>query len=397
MKKYRIAVIVSHPIQHFVPQYKSWSDLENIELCVFFASKHGLLPYHDKDFGREISWEGMQLDFMHEFLSGADTREVGKNIDSTDLDNKLKSYEPDLMVVYGYSQRLQQRAIAWGRNNKVPVCMISDAVLRAPKNMVKKFLKPFFLPFIYKKIDLFFSVGDANEAYYRNYGVKDQQMIRTFFPIDTAYYDTVLKNSELVRQRIRKELGIPDDHKVILNVGKLISLKRQIDLIHLSNSMQNTQKKITIILAGTGPDEEYLQNQCKNIGVGGVIFTGFIPPNTLVNYYCASDVYVHCSEYENHSLAISEAIYCGKPVVISDRCGSYGPSDDVRHGLNGFVYACKDISDLQQKLNYIFDDPKIENEMGFKSSQFSRYHQSLAHGEALKQAISILQMKKFDI
>jgi len=394
MKKYRIAVIVSHPIQHFVPQYKSWSNLENIELCVFFASKHGLLPYHDKNFGREVHWKGMQLDFKHEFLSGADTRGLGKKIDSTDLDNKLKSYKPDLMVVYGYSQRLQKRAIKWADKNKVSVCMISDSELHQKRPIIKQLAKRFILPLIYKKIDLFLSVGDANEAYYRYYGVKDQQMIRCFFPIDIEHYDEVLKNSDLARQRIREELGIPNDHKVLLNVGKLVSWKRQIDLVKLSNSIQNLNNKITIILAGTGPDEEYLRSQCENIGVGGVIFAGFVSPNILTEYYCAADAYVHTSEQEPHSLAISEAIYCGKPVILSDRCGSYGPSDDVRHGLNGFVYTCKDINDLTQKINYIFSDNEIESQTGCISSQISRSNQLLAHGKALKQTISILEMKK---
>jgi len=394
MKKYRIAVVVSHPIQHFIPQYKSWSELKNVEVCVFFASKHGLLPYHDKNFGCKVSWEGMQLDFMHEFLSGAETRELGKNIDSKDLDNKLKSYKPDIIVIYGYSQRLQRRALKWAKNNQISVCMISDSELRTQRNIIKKFFKSLILPLIYKKIDLFFSVGDANEAYYRHYGVNDHQIIRCFFPIDIQYYDRILKDSELVRQKIRKQLGIPNDHKVILNVGKLVPWKRQIDLISYSNSIQSPKNKITIILAGTGPDEDYLRRQCKNIGVGGVIFAGFVPPNTLAEYYCATDIYVHASEHEPHSLAISEAIYCGKPVVISDRCGSYGPLDDVRNGLNGFVYTCKNIEDLAQKLNYIFDNPTTEIDMGVKSIQFSRYHQSLAHGEALKQAISIFKMKK---
>ena len=64
--------------------------------------------------------------------------------------------------------------------------------------------------------------------------------------------------------------------------------------------------------------------------------------------YCAADVYVHCSDNEPHSLAITEAIYCGLPVVLSDRCGSYGPTDDVQPGINGFVYRCGDVSDLSR-------------------------------------------------
>lgn len=395
IKKFRIAVVVSHPIQHFTPQYKSWSNIENLELCVFFASKHGMKPYHDKDFGREVQWEGMELDFTHEFLPRADSKQTGKNIDSNELNGKLVIYKPDMIVAYGYRQPLQRRAIKWANSNQVPVCMISDSELMGYRNIFKKIIKKIVLPAIYKKTNLFLSVGDANEAYYRNYGVDNQQMIRCFFPIDIKHYDEVLKNSKLAVQRIREQYSIPDDHKVILNVGKLVSGKRQIDLVHLSNKLQSTVNKITMILAGSGPDENYLRSQCINIGVGGVIFAGFIPPKILTDYYCAADIYVHTSEREAHSLAISEAIYCGKPIVISDRCGSYGPTDDVQNGLNGFVYACGDIDDLGLKISYILNNSILERKMSLKSAELGRNHQLLAHGEALKQAINILEMKKF--
>ncbi len=391
--KHRIAVIVSHPIQHFVPQYKSWSELNNVDLCVFFASKHGLNTYHDKNFGREIKWEGMQLDFPHEFLPNAETKKTGKNIDSSELCDRLDVFKPEIIISYGYIQPLQRRGINWAKKHNVSVCMISDSELHVKRSLLKRIIKKILIPIIYKKVDLFFSVGDSNEAYYRNYGVKDEQLIRTFFPIDRKHYDEVLNNYESVRNKIRKLLNIPNDHKLILTVGKLVNWKRQIDLVKLSNLLQNSNNKITIVLAGTGPDEEYLRSQCKNIGPGGVIFAGFVQPKTLAEYYCASDVYVHASEYEPHSLAISEALYCGKPIVISDRCGSYGPSDDLQNGLNGFMYRVKNIEDLNRKVSYIINNPNVEKQMNEKSFELSRKHQSLAHGEALNQAITVLKFK----
>ncbi len=54
--KLRIAIVISHPIQHFCPQYVSFTQNKNVELKVFFASTLGYKKYVDVNFGKEISW-----------------------------------------------------------------------------------------------------------------------------------------------------------------------------------------------------------------------------------------------------------------------------------------------------------------------------------------------------
>ena len=388
----KVTVVVSHPIQHFCPQYASWAQLGGIELKVIFASKHGLVPYEDRNFGRTIQWSGIRLDFPHEFLPNADKRSLGLKIDSPDLDAILSGNSPDVLVVYGYSQRLQRRATRWGEKNKVPLLMISDSELHSSRSVLKSAIKKLILPRIYRQTALFLTVGDANEAYYRHYGVRDSQLVRCFFPIDLILYDEVTSRSGEARSRIRRELGIPENHKVILNVGKFVSWKRQIDLVQFSNRLQGQRSDVTVIFAGAGPDETELKNATQLLGPGGVVFAGFVTPDVLAEYYCAADIYAHCSEHEPHSLAISEAIYCGLPVVISDRCGSYGPSDDLRNGLNGLVYGCGDVSELANKLLAILDQDDTRVQMSEASKQFAQRHQVLAHGEALQQALTILKL-----
>ena len=129
-------------------------------------------------------------------------------------------------------------------------------------------------------------------------------------------------------------------------------------------------------------------------GPGGIVFAGFVTPEVLAEYYCAADVYAVCSDHESHSLAISEAIYCGLPVVISDQCGSYGPTDDVRNGLNGMVYRCGDVAELSIKLLAIIDHDDIREYMSETSEQIAQQHQALAHGKALQQALAILKVSK---
>lgn len=387
----RVAVVISHPIQHFCPQYTSWAALPGVDLRVFFASNYGLVAYKDKNFARVVKWDGIKLDFPHEFLRGAEGKALGNSVDATDLAERLSAFSPDAVVVYGYSQALQRRALRWTRSATIPALMISDSELRAPRDWVKRAVKAIILPLIFRNVNLFLTVGDANEAYYRNYGVSDDRFIRCFYPIDVRHYDSIVAKRDEHRNQIRSQLKIPANHKVLLMVGKLVPWKRQADLVNVSNSMQSEHDDVTVVVAGTGPDEASLRAATRRVGVGGVLFAGFVAPEVLAKYYCAADIYVHCSEREPHSLAISEAIYCGLPVILSNRCGSYGPTDDVRPGHNGFVYRCGDVRDMFRHLLHVLGDRDVHARMCEASRRIGQQHQQLAHGMALTQALAVIR------
>lgn len=393
MRQYKLAVVVSHPIQHFCPQYASWARLDKLNLKIIFGSRKGLDSYYDESFNEVIKWNGLNLDFDHSFLSkvSADLVDVSKI--RHNLTCELNSYMPDIVVIYGYSGLLPRIATSWAKNNNKLILMISDSESRRYRNALRRLVKKIWLPYVISKYDLLLTVGDANESYYRNYGVIDKKFIRASFPVDIDIFNKMLSCRDDARKAFRTLFCIPDDHLVVLMVGKISATKRQVDLVRASNAMQNNLKNITVIFAGSGPEESDLKSIALNIGVGGVIFAGFVQPEILVNYYAGADLYVHCSEVEAHSLAISEAIYSGLPVVVSDRCGSYGPSDDVQPGLNGFVYPCGDAVSLAKLLCHLSASPELIKQFGRESRLLGIDHQSLAHGKAILQAINIFDLK----
>ena len=393
----RVAVVVSHPIQHFCPQYSSWARLPDVDLKVFFGSRRGLDPYVDPHFGSSVQWPSLVLDFTHEFLQGPGQQAIGVSVDPPPLARRLESFDPDVLIVYGYSQRLQRHARRWAVGAKVAVLMVSDSELHSQRGLTKQLAKALVLPRIFRKAALFLTVGDANEAYYRRYGVDDRRFVRCFFPIDRLAYDAVLADKEAARARVRTRHGIPESHLVVLNVGKLIPRKRQKDLVAVSNRLRGLRQDVTMVLAGSGPDQPELQRSAGALGAGGVLFAGFVPPDVLTEYYCAADVYAHCSEHEPHSLAISEGIYCGLPILLSDRCGSYGPTDDVRFGSNGLVFRCGDTDDLFNKLSTLIEDSVLRHAMSRASARIGRAHQELAHGQALEQALRILRLPRTSV
>jgi len=67
-KKINVALVVSHPIQHFCPAYVNWGKIDQINFKVFFVSSLGYKPYKDKNFGKEIVWDNLSIDeFQHYF------------------------------------------------------------------------------------------------------------------------------------------------------------------------------------------------------------------------------------------------------------------------------------------------------------------------------------------
>lgn len=386
----RVAIVVSHPIQHFCPQYKSWSELQGVETMVYFASRRGLDPYHDVHFDKVIKWDGVTMDFAHEFLDGTRTGSGADAVDFAKADERLTRWQPHIVVIYGYAQALQRWAIGWAIRSGKRVAMIGDSEMRSRRPWTRKLAKYLWLRRHLRDVDVFLTVGDANEQYYRYYGAPDRKFVRSCFPIDRSRFEAGLRDRAEVRRRLRAKHGVSERQTVVLMVGKLVSWKRQRDLVSFSNMVQSTRQDITVILAGSGPDASFLHAQARTIGPKGVVFAGFVNAKDLVDYYLASDIYAHCAEVEPHSLAISEAIFAGLPIVLSDRCGSYGPSDDLRPGRNGFVYACGDVDALAKSLLRLIDDVVLRQRMGQESEEIGRANQALAHGRGLAAAVELL-------
>ncbi|MCR4333107.1 MAG: hypothetical protein NUV34_10485, partial [Sulfuricaulis sp.] len=68
-KKWRLAYLVSHPIQYQAPLLRLISAEPDIDLTVFYCSDLSVREYHDEGFGQALQWDVPLLDgYRHEFL-----------------------------------------------------------------------------------------------------------------------------------------------------------------------------------------------------------------------------------------------------------------------------------------------------------------------------------------
>ena len=390
--KTKLAIIVSHPIQHFSPQYASLAKHPDLQVKVFFASALGMKKYIDPDFKTEISWNNLLLDqYDHVFLNGETAIPSDKDLDAPSLDAALEEFNPDVMIIYGYFQQFQRRAWRWAKRKKVKLAYISDSERNQQRNPVKEIIKYPFIRWYFSPVSAFLSVGDANEAYYKHYGVPDNKLVRMHFSIDIGAYEKAYSRKEELASELKKKYNLQDSRILISTVGKLVPWKRQGDIIDALKLLEDRGIEMDLAMIGSGAMESAWKEKAKTLRRSRVFFTGFVSPEELPAYYAASNMYIHPASIEPHSLAISEAIYMGCPAIISDRCGSYGPTDDVQEGRSGFVFQCGNIPDLAKKIEQLALDENKRRLLGSYAHGLAVKFQQRSHAAFASELIGMLK------
>ena len=387
----RIAIVVSHPIHYFCSWYRELARHREWEVMVFFGSAAGAKPYYDSLLDTQVHWEGLRLEsFHHEFLNGDQVVPVDNLLDAVNLGNRLDAFGPDVVLLHGYAQRMQRRAFLWARRAEKLILMISDAEMKVPRSLLTRAAKRYPLRWLFRRVNGFLTVGDANEEYYRRYGVDHDRLFRNPFPIDWDLYDAALIQRETLRAEFRARYSIAPDGIVCACVGKFEPRKAQGDILQALSHPEVRGLGIVLFLAGSGKTEQVLKSMVSPGGTAQVIFPGFVPPVELPGLYAATDIYVQPSQKDPHPLAITEAVAMGCPVVASSAVGSVGPTDDVQPDRNGLVYPAGDTAGLASALARLARNPTLRDSFGAASREISAENSRLARGEGLRAALTAL-------
>ncbi|WP_102306058.1 glycosyltransferase family 4 protein [Vibrio cyclitrophicus] len=113
------------------------------------------------------------------------------------------------------------------------------------------------------------------------------------------------------KSEIRLKLGLPEDKKIILGLGRFVNAKG-FDL--LTGALKFLSDDEIIVLVGSGVEKDLYLNNAKALGKDKYLFVHDPTPEPEL-YYKASDVFAMTSIYEPLGQTILEAQSCGLPVV----------------------------------------------------------------------------------
>ncbi|HKY17670.1 MAG TPA: glycosyltransferase family 4 protein [Rhizomicrobium sp.] len=114
------------------------------------------------------------------------------------------------------------------------------------------------------------------------------------------------------RDALRTKLGVSGF--VLVSVGLLIERKGH----HLIIEALPRIPDATLLIVGSGPDRQQLENLAQRLGVGGrVRFLGAMDQKSLCAVYNCADVSVLASSREGWANVLLESMACGTPVIGS--------------------------------------------------------------------------------
>lgn len=150
---------------------------------------------------------------------------------------------------------------------------------------------------------------------FRAYGIDPTQVDVVPNGIEPGEY----RGGDAAAFRTRFALG---HRRVILFVGRLNAIKGPDLLLRAFRRGAGALADCTLVFVGPdGGLREALEAEARALGSGRVIFTGWLGGRDKLDAYAAADVVVIPSRQEAMSLVALEAGACGKPVLMTDRCG----------------------------------------------------------------------------
>ena len=168
-------------------------------------------------------------------------------------------------------------------------------------------------------------------------------------------------HESLVRRgEARTRLGLNENDRVVMTVGRLTPVKNQALMLRAVNKLALKRPSLRLVFVGDGPERKRLEALAEALGLPGrVVFAGDRPDvNELL---CAADCFLLSSDHEGAPKALLEAMASSLPIV-STAVG--GVPDMIGHGHSGLLAPRGDHAALAARLAQVLDDPALANALG---------------------------------
>jgi len=144
---------------------------------------------------------------------------------------------------------------------------------------------------------------------------------------------------------------IPEDHRVLLTLGRLHPKKAQDVLIKALPLIPD----VTLLIAGTGELQADLEKLAADLGVKErVFFLGL--RKDIRNLFDLADVCVFPSRFEPLGNVVLEAWATGTPIVAA---ASQGPSWLISHNKNGLLFEIDNVEECARNVNSLLANQEV--------------------------------------
>lgn len=356
----KLAIVVSHPTQYYSPWFR-WLAIEaKLRLKVFYLWEFGVTKQRDPKFETAFQWDvdllsGYESEFVPNTAKKPGTDHFG-GLRNPTLTRRLAAWAPEAILLFGYKWNSHLRVIAWARTRRIPLLFRGDSHFigrGAPPWRTRILLRT-----LYSQFAMVLPVGAANRDYFATLGVPADRQFFAPHSVNHRLFNPSAATHREAAARLRTELNLPPDTRVILYAGKLVPEKQPGPL--LEAFLKIATPRSALIIVGEGPEKQRLQTLAGRDSARQVRFLPFANQTEMPVRYLLADIFALPSAglYETWGLAINEAMHMGVPCLVSDRVGCQ--RDLVTPGETGWVFSASDLDDLRRTLAKALDSSPAE-------------------------------------
>lgn len=276
-------------------------------------------------------------------------------VPSTAIGKTFDEIAPDLVILPGgYAERETQCVIHHAARRRVPLVLCSatkadDSRRSWWKEAVKRSLM--------RRFSSFLVGGTPQSEYIASLGGDPRTIATGYDAVDNEYFATRSSAARDNPEGTRASLGLPE--RFFLASMRFVEVKnlpflleayaRYRILAKAAPIAADTTPQWDLVLLGDGPLKASLVNQCATLGIAKhVLMPGFKQYEDIPEYYATAKALILPSKNETWGLVVNEAMACGLPVLVSNRCGC--AVDLVHESCNGFVFDPTDVGQLAEHM-----------------------------------------------
>jgi len=157
------------------------------------------------------------------------------------------------------------------------------------------------------------------------------------------------------RRLIRRDLGLPPEAFICLQVGNFKAQKAPLDFVALADRLCGEDPSIHFLMAGDGPLRPQIEDEILRRKLHSrVHLLGWV--EDIPSLWAAADLGVMTSRHEGLPRAVVEALASAKPVVAT---AVDGTPEVVIPGVNGFLFEPGDVAKAASHILRIRRDPAL--------------------------------------